>query len=118
MSISPSVRILQLVPETSDLENDSGYEAGIDGSPVDCGGAGGNMMENTMIHYYWSIICKTEECKVRHPVSYVGTRSTFTLKPVRFEILCFECNQSHRYTELDLKLYPCASPLEGFQPIF
>jgi len=42
------VRLLQLVPETSELGDDSGHEARVDGPPVDGGGADGDIIPSTM----------------------------------------------------------------------
>lgn len=77
------------------------------------------MMDGDMIHYYWSVICKTENCGVRHLLSYIGTESTFTLKPMTIQIQCFDCGQTHSYTDREMKVYPSGSPpVVGFEPKF
>jgi hypothetical protein len=76
-------------------------------------------MDNAMVHYYWSIICKTEGCRVRQLLSYIGTKSTFTPKPATIQIQCLDCGQTYSYTDLELKIYPSGSPpVEGFEPKF
>jgi hypothetical protein len=77
------------------------------------------MIYDAMIHYYWSVICKTEDCHARHLLSYIGTKSTFTTKPATIQIQCFDCGQTHSYADRELKLYPSGSPpVEGFEPKF
>jgi hypothetical protein len=75
-----------------------------------------------MAHLYWSIVCKTEDCKFRHLVSYMGENmsgETFIARPASIHFRCFECEKEYDYSEDELKMFPSASPPPvGWKSVF
>jgi hypothetical protein len=75
-----------------------------------------------MAHMYWTLVCKTPECGIRHDLAYMGdTEKTqiFSRHTVGMDYLCYSCGKGHSYTDQEIRMYPRDhAPGPGFEPVF